>query len=276
MSQAGKEILLKAVVQAILTFAMSCFKLPRGLCDEIEALIRKFFLGQKGEQRKIHWKKWEVLCKPKSEGGMGFKDLGKFNDTMLAKQVWRLLKDQNSLFFRVFKAIYFPRGSIFEAQVAEGSYAWQSILKARRVISKGMRWRIGDGKSTSIYNDDWLLGRGSAKVVSPHAPTLEGAQVAALINLDSMTWNQNMLQQYFLSFEADHIKSIPLCWTLQDDCLIWPAGGNGEYLVKSGYKILCEDEDSGAVSSSDRSKQDLFWKRIWRLRLPNKIKLFLW
>ena len=276
LSQASREILLKVVVQAIPTFAMSCFKLPGGLCDEIEALIRKFFWGQKGEQRKIHWKKWEVLCKPKSEGGMGFKDLRKFNDAMLAKQVWRLLKDQNSLFFRVFKAKYFPRGSIFEAQVAGGSYAWQSILKARRVISKGMRWRIGDGKSTSIYNDNWLPGRGSAKVVSPHAPTLEGAQVAALINPDSMTWNQNMLQQHFFSFKADRIKSIPLCWKIQDDCLIWLTGGSGEYSVKSGYKILCEDEDSGAILSSDRSEQDLFWKRIWRLRLPNKIKLFLW
>ena len=43
LSQAGREILLKAVVQAIPTFAMSCFKLPVGLCDEIEELIRKFF-----------------------------------------------------------------------------------------------------------------------------------------------------------------------------------------------------------------------------------------
>ena len=42
------------------------------------------------------------------------------------------------------------------------------------------------------------------------------------------------------------------------------------------YKILREDKDSSAASSSDRSEQDLFSKRIWRLCVPNKIKLFLW
>ena len=52
LSQLGREILLKAVVQEIPTFAMSCFKLPGGLCDEIEALIRKFFLGTKGGAKK--------------------------------------------------------------------------------------------------------------------------------------------------------------------------------------------------------------------------------
>ena len=54
LSQVGREILFKAVVQAIPTFAMSCFKLPvglcHGLCHEVEALIHKFFWGQKGEQ----------------------------------------------------------------------------------------------------------------------------------------------------------------------------------------------------------------------------------
>ena len=102
--------------------------------------------------------KWEVLCQPKSEGRLGFNDLEKFNDTMLAKQVRRLLKDQSSLFYRVFKAKFFPKGSIFEASVANGSYAWQSILKSRKVISMGMRWRIGDGTSIDIYRDNWLPG----------------------------------------------------------------------------------------------------------------------
>ena len=43
LSQAGREILIKAVAQALPTYAMSCFKLPIGLCHDIEASVRKFF-----------------------------------------------------------------------------------------------------------------------------------------------------------------------------------------------------------------------------------------
>ena len=85
MSQARKGVFLKAVVQAILTFAMGCFKLPIGLCRDIEMLIRKFWWGQRGERQKIHWKNWETFCQPKAKGGLGLKDLTKFNDAMLAK-----------------------------------------------------------------------------------------------------------------------------------------------------------------------------------------------
>ena len=55
LSQAGREILIKAVIQAIPTYTMSCFRLFKGLIKEIESLIRKFWWGYRGEQRKIHW-----------------------------------------------------------------------------------------------------------------------------------------------------------------------------------------------------------------------------
>ena len=55
LSQARREALLKSIIQAIPTYTMGCFKLPIGLCHEIEALIKKFLWGQRGDCRKIHW-----------------------------------------------------------------------------------------------------------------------------------------------------------------------------------------------------------------------------
>ena len=54
LSQSGREILIKAVAQSIPTYAMSCFKLPIGLCNDLKQLMRDFWWGYQGEKRKIH------------------------------------------------------------------------------------------------------------------------------------------------------------------------------------------------------------------------------
>jgi hypothetical protein len=42
-SQAGKEILLKAVIQAIPTYSMGVFQLPISLCKELDQLMQTFW-----------------------------------------------------------------------------------------------------------------------------------------------------------------------------------------------------------------------------------------
>ena len=55
LSQAGKEILIKAVAQAIPTYTMSVFKLPDTLCDKMTCMVHSFWWGQQNERNKMAW-----------------------------------------------------------------------------------------------------------------------------------------------------------------------------------------------------------------------------
>ena len=109
LSAGGKEVLIKSVAQSIPTYSMSCFKLPRGLCEHINGIIRKFSWGSKDGQRKTTWVSWKTMSKPKfMGGGLGFRDVELFNLALLARQAWRLLQDPESLSARVLRARYYP------------------------------------------------------------------------------------------------------------------------------------------------------------------------
>ena len=53
-SSGGKEVLIKAVAQAIAAFAMSVFRIPAGLCDDIQRTVARFWWGSKEDKQGIH------------------------------------------------------------------------------------------------------------------------------------------------------------------------------------------------------------------------------
>lgn len=85
LSKAGKETLIKSVAQSIPNYTMSVFQLPVGTCEEINRSLARFWWS-KSTGRGIHWRKWEKLCLPKSEGGVGFREIVGFNQALLGKQ----------------------------------------------------------------------------------------------------------------------------------------------------------------------------------------------
>ena len=278
LSQAGKEVLIKLVAQAIPTYAMSVFQLPVACSNEINSMLSNYWWGQKHGERRIHWMGWKKLARSKKVGGMGFRDLKLFNSALLARQCWRLLHNPHSLIFRVLKSKYFPNSSFLEAKMSPtASYAWKSLLGAREVIELGSRWRVGSGTHIRIWKDRWLPTRTTFKVQSPVNTLHENATVDSLIIQSSRQWNVPLIDEIFEASEAAIIKSIPLSNRISSDVLIWSETRNGMYSVKSAYHLLMEAKQRNeAGESSNTSRERDLWKGIWEASVPQKIKLFIW
>ena len=230
-------------------------------------------------ERKIHWKSWNVLTQAKKDGGMGFRDLRNFNLAMLAKQGWRLLHEKESLVFRCFKAKYFPRGSFLEAtDVPSSSFIWKSLLEAQHVLKKGCCWRVGDGSSIRVLHDKWIPNHPTNQILHPPLGAEEDWKVCELVDWETHGWDRGVIGRKFHREDADAICHIPLSRRSIPDLLVWLPNKNGVYSVKSSYYIargLSRERDGMEESSGVRNK-GLIWPRLWKLKLPSKIKVFVW
>jgi ribonuclease HI len=277
LSQAGKEILLKAVIQAIPSYCMGIFLLPKSLCSELHSLMARFWWGHKENEKKIAWMSWSKMGVPKECGGMGFRDLSCFNKALLAKQVWRLWTTPESLVARIIKAKYHPDCSILEAPLrAKPSFAWRSIQGSCALIKEGLVWRIGNGKKAKIWGDKWLPNHSTYQVQSPPSVIEENATVSHLIDERDHVWKPGLLNRIFSAEERELIYSIPISTTEQEDRQIWRGNARGTFSVKSAYYIQKEWELSQGAESSTQGRHSKIWKKLWKLQLPNVEKLCFW
>ena len=210
-----------------------------------------------GNERKIHWRSWDFLSKPKKDGGMGFRDLRSFNLAMLAKQGWRLIQDQDSLLFQCLKARYFPRCNFLDAAVSPNcSYTWRSILAAMPILKSGCCWRVGDGLNIRGAEDKWIPNHPTNKILFPTVMEDENWCVADLIDQDLYWWNRDLIYAKFHKVDADAICKIPLSVGLHRMPFFGCIARMGHTHVSQGIKLQDRLQGSWIGLNAPRVQQE--------------------
>lgn len=147
---------------------MSVFKLPRILCQDISAIMAKFWWGNKIRERGVSLEKFVSGWNIKNWGGTWISRHEDFNTALLAKQCWKFLQQPESLVARVFWSKYFGHNNILEATtVSSSSFIWKSISSTLGLLREGLLWRVGDGKMIKIWQHKWIPKESSFKIQSP-------------------------------------------------------------------------------------------------------------
>lgn len=97
LSFAGRRQLLSSVIYGSINFWTSAFILPKNCIKKIESLCSQFLWGGSETKKSIVKVAWETVTLPKKEGGLGLRDLSRWNKTLFLKLIWRLFTAKDSL-----------------------------------------------------------------------------------------------------------------------------------------------------------------------------------
>lgn len=277
LSLGGKEILLKAVALAFPVFAMSCFKLPKTTISNFTGAMADFWWSSLEHKRKIHWLKWDKLCLPKELGGLGFKDFQSFNQALLAKQVWKLLQNPDSMIAKMLKSRYFESVNFLEAGIgSRPSNGWRSILFGRELLIKGLRKEVGNGRSLRVWTDPWcdFGGRFNPWMMNPLINL--DIMVSELLDQETGEWKRAVLEENFFPGDVEVILKTKAVIS-SNDFWCWKHNKSGEYSVRSGNWLACNSNLREEFAEARMQPSINCLKgAIWNVSTEPKIKTFMW
>ncbi len=89
LSKGGKLTLIKSTLSNLPTYFRSLFHLPLRVAHLLEKLERYFLWSGISDQQKFHLVNCVKICEPIQSGGLGVKNLRRFNQALLNKWLWR-------------------------------------------------------------------------------------------------------------------------------------------------------------------------------------------
>ncbi|KAJ1430901.1 Ribonuclease H superfamily [Sesbania bispinosa] len=135
LNMAGKEMLIKSVIQAIPTYAMSVFKFPRGFCSKLNSMVANFWWQGSRKDREVHWRSWQFISRRES--------------------------------------ISLPQISCRQRKVINPLGFGPAFWKGGSLERRNGQWLIADGRDIKTWEDKWLWSKESLQnFQQPDASTL--------------------------------------------------------------------------------------------------------
>ncbi|CAN1825159.1 Putative ribonuclease H protein At1g65750 [Linum perenne] len=246
--------------------------LPAYICEKIDQRIRNFIWGSDQGKRKVHLVNWDMICKLKELGGLGFRSVKFLKQAFLLKIAWGILKRPHELWADLLLTKYLKKSlnGLLPRGTKRFSDLWRGVKEVWPFLNMGMQWGIGDRRNTNLWTDKWLDSVQRIINFISRSPQIDTtAKVADFVKSDG-SWDTEILQVLIPESMMSQVMGMcPPIASLGQDAPVWGLEGSGIYSVKTGYLLI-----HGVKGGSEMERKR--WKLIRNWAGPNKIRHFMW
>ncbi|MCH91937.1 LINE-1 reverse transcriptase like, partial [Trifolium medium] len=289
VSLGGRIVLINAVLSAIPIFFLAYMRMPLKVWREVVRIQRNFLWGGLSKKRRICWVKWEDLCKPKKEGGLGIRNLRWVNLSLLDKWRWRLLSDEEEVWKNVILAKY-GEGAVGSATLESIMFGnlcstwWRDVCN----LDKEVGWfnqvvckKVGRENSVNFWKDVWV-GNQSLELRFPRLFGMSVQQHKRVENMGmwengvwrwELRWRRNFFEwEIDLARELEEVLNDPRITTVADRW-IWRLNEVDGFSVKSLYTWLDHFMTPRGLLTT---LEAVSFSTIWKSAVPSKVSALAW
>jgi hypothetical protein len=277
LSKGGRVTLIKSTLSNLPTYYLSLFPVPVSVANRIEKIQRDFLWGGMGDEPKMHLVNWDQVCRPLRAGGLGIRNVLKFNKALLGKWLWRYATESEALWYKIIKEKYEEQEGGWCSKEISGPYGvglWKHIRRGWDKFAQYMRFEVGMGSKIRFWHDTWC---GSQPLKQTFPSLFRIARYKEAWVKDNFVWRNGVvewnvlfvrdIQDWEMEVISPFFEVLYSCKISQGnvDRIRWSSSKKGLFEVKSFYKIL------------SNSNAEVFpWKSIWRCKVPKRVAFFGW
>ncbi|GJW24413.1 RNA-directed DNA polymerase, eukaryota, reverse transcriptase zinc-binding domain protein, partial [Tanacetum coccineum] len=268
LSFAGRLQLVQSVLSSMQVFWSSVFILPKTIAYDIERIMRDFVWNYGEFKRGKAKVNWDIVCKPKVEGGLGIKSLFSWNIALMSKHIWNIITHKESLWVKWVNVYKLKGRSFWDIPEKAGAcWAWKNLLRFRPLFRDHFVHKIGDGLSTSLWHDNWHaicpLSNFISKREILHSGLSLNCKVADVIKDGKWFWPEELVGKY----DGLSVISPPCLVADKPDKVVW-----------KNNRGRCYDFSVSEVWNDIRCRNDpVLWSKIvWFSQCVPRHSFMLW
>ena len=156
LTSGGRQILTNSCLSSIPMYCMGFYWLQDGVHKKLDNIRANFiWQGTEGKFR-YHMAKWEMVSRPKDQGGLGIINTRIMNDCLLVKWIWKIMQQPDELWFKILRAKYMEDCSFFSSNIKGTSQFWHGLHKVKHLFKWGAIFKVRDGRTCKFWQDCWI------------------------------------------------------------------------------------------------------------------------
>ena len=152
----SKLTLLNSVVTSLVVYAMCSIKINPRIIEHLDKLRRSCLWVRKSDDgiKGSSFAAWDMVCKPKTKGGLGIIDLKTQNQGLLLKQLHKFYNKHDVPWVKLIWDSYYV-DKIPHASDPCGSFWWRDLMSMYDIYRGITKAKVFAGDTILFWKDSW-------------------------------------------------------------------------------------------------------------------------